>query len=1096
MAGKRKPVTFDDYIAGKREPATFDAFMAKKADTVVPGPRVPEIPTTTQEQPQRLSERIPFLEPTPNPEEQILTQLLNLGKGAGQLVADLPQFFVKDLPEALAATITGSGEPGIGTMVKEMTKDTAKVIAATALRQLNPEEYERWKQTPEGQQVNKMIFEEPIRPLLAPIIFGGAARGLAKRVGKAPTPRPKAEPAAIERGLIPKERIPTERVPIVEEILGVEKAKPKLEVAKKEVKPAPPPKGAKVEIAETPKEAVAEIIEGKRESTIGTTEFKKRMVAELDEAIATAKEMPADILELQRDLKTAYQRERGYSAITEKIEGKIESGEAPSITIEIPGDGEFKLLHDKATLATLRQKVSRMIEVEKPKKGRTGREGSKAALREAMERGEVTFEPAKKPKPSERGAVLNPFQEIATATSEMIQKAKAPPEITAGVKKAKEAMIEHDRQIRRSESTSKLFENTVNKNIPTDKQMTMVHAYEHKMKGKYWDQLSPLEKKITEWAAGEKAKLNQFIKDNDVLEMMPEQEGINHIFHHWIDPKTGQPFEAMYGKFSKGLPQAKQRTIPTYEAGQAKGLTPATTNLGKLIGLEWESVMRAHQSRQMFKTLHNVGADSKITIQLQTGKKPKPIRMVERWDQLQKQGLTDSYIRYDHWALDKAITFKDANGTLVRLKGAVGIRKELHPFVRAYLENPNYNTLDQLNFATKSAKLGMSMFHVVSLGAQEVANWRIPFKNIPRGRRLIKELDPDMRLLHQEGLDLWKGYEDIGYRQKFFQGKTWVGKTGNVAAYPITLMRSFIFDIVQPGMKASFAYDKFQKVLPKYLERGFTKEQAARAAVKAADGHFSHEHWKRSLLETNRWMVKAYFSPESRRWWQRMLLSPTWQREHLLVAKDVAKSFMPDKLIRKLKLEEMGPIKADYRKYALGAVTMIAAANLYNLMATKEMDGKAKHLWQNPPGRGFAVRALWDEPSYTVKTKDGKKRTVKGGKGYFRPLKSVFEVAESARDPIKKIGYKVSPMISAIGQQFWPSKYRREYKGIEAMPRRALDFVLDIGTPIQVGQTAQFLRGKKSLPGAILPFFGMPTSKVKDKKKKKKRSILSKLSIF
>lgn len=673
----------------------------------------------------------------------------------------------------------------------------------------------------------------------------------------------------------------------------------------------------------------------------------------------------------------------------------------------------------------------------------------------------------------EAGAVLDPMREISQATSEMIEKAKAPPEIRAGVAEGKKAMIEHDRQIRDAEFTSKKLGSVVDKNVPKDRQMLMVHAYEHKMRGKYWDQLEPLEKKLVELMADEKTKLNKFIKEHDVLEMMPQRADINHIFHHWINPESGKPYEAMYGKFSKGLPQAKQRTIPTYEAGMKADLKPATNNLGKLIGLEWESVMRAHQTREMVKTVHNVGADPKVTIQLRKGKKPKPIRMIERWDLLQKQGLTEGYKRRSYPCLDKPITFKDASGTMVRLKGAIGVRKEIDPFFDAYIRNPEYKTLDRLNFASKNLKLGMSLFHPVQLGFQEVCNWRMPFVHIPKGLRLIKELDPDMRVLYKEGLDLWKGFEDVGYRNQFFKGATVLGKTGNVIAWPVTGMRKLIFDVIQPGMKASFAHHRFQKLWPEYQKKGLSKEFCARDVVKAADGHFSHEHYKRSLLETNRWVVKAFFSPGSRRFWQRALLSFTWQRSHVRVAGSVGKSFLTDKMIRRLGLQEMGPIKADYRKYALGAATLITTVDAYNYMATQEMDGEAKHIWQNPKGKGFAVRALWNAPD--------------GSACYFRPLKSVFEVAEWVGSPFKKAEYKLSPWLSAAGEQFWPSKYKKEYEGVKDLPRRMLDFTLEVGTPIQADKTARYLEGKEPLPSTIAPFFGFPTSQEKEKGRRERK---------
>ena len=181
----------------------------------------------------------------------------------------------------------------------------------------------------------------------------------------------------------------------------------------------------------------------------------------------------------------------------------------------------------------------------------------------------------------------------------------------------------------------------------------------------------------------------------------------------------------------------------------------------------------------------------------------------------------------------------------------------------------------------------------------------------------------------------------------------------------------------------------------------------------------------------------------------------------------------------------MGPIRADYQKYALGAVMMVAAVDMMNYMITDKRDGKGLHIWENPEGKGFASRAWWNDPSYTVTNKNGDRRKIQGGKAYFRPLKSIYEVAEWQKDPVKKFTYKLAPALTALIRQISPSRYQQEYKGWPSMPDRAIDFMLDVGTPIQAGQVYQVWKGKKHPWGAVMPFFGMPTSKVKDKKKKK-----------
>jgi hypothetical protein len=316
-------------------------------------------------------------------------------------------------------------------------------------------------------------------------------------------------------------------------------------------------------------------------------------------------------------------------------------------------------------------------------------------------------------------------------------------------------------------------------------------------------------------------------------------------------------------------------------------------------------------------------------------------------------------------------------------------------------------------------------------------------------------------------------------------------------------MRDFIFKYVQPGMKVSFADALLNKLMPKYLEKtGWTAEEAlnawdkgkpmppevkarmqqcAREIVQKVDGHFSGEHYKRSLLESSRFMAKMYFSPEARVKWQAALLSPTWQREHLLVAKNVAKSFMPDSMIKKLGLSEMGPIKSQYQKYALGAAMMVGAVDLWNYQSSQMMDGEGKHLWENPKGKGFAVRAWWNEPSYQVTDKNGHVKTIPSAPAYIRPLKSVFEVAEWVHDPFKKMGYKLSPALSAMGEQLFGVK---KYDGLPDIPERAWDYITDSATPIVVDQSIKTAQGKQSVEAAVFPFFGMPVSRVKPEKRR------------
>jgi hypothetical protein len=229
---------------------------------------------------------------------------------------------------------------------------------------------------------------------------------------------------------------------------------------------------------------------------------------------------------------------------------------------------------------------------------------------------------------------------VSNATADLIRSTQTPPKVLAGVKQARVAMINHDRATRAAGFTRLQLRKVIDDVVPNrGQQMSMIHAYEGKLRGKNWNQLSEIEKGALRWAAQEKAKLNKFVRDNKILKPMSEEE-VNHIRHWWINPKTGSPYPGMYGKFSESVPQAKPRSVSTYQVGIDKyGMKPATTNIGELIGLDWESATRAYQARNMFKLLNSIKTQSGDQIILRRGRPPRDIRFVERWDQLRRQGL-------------------------------------------------------------------------------------------------------------------------------------------------------------------------------------------------------------------------------------------------------------------------------------------------------------------------------------------------------------------------------------------------------------------------------------------------------------------------
>ncbi len=231
------PLTFDDYLAGKRKPVTFDAFMAKKADTGVAEPRV------SAPQPEPEDERVPMLQIPrikPGPRAGKLEAFLgNIPIAAAELGINLPGWLMEMTRQARFGgeepteldILSPEGELQVPEMAKGLVAPAAKLAAGIKTR---------------GEtEAGKELFEEALgetvthpESVLLPFLIAASARGAGR--GRAAVPKGKAKPTGILSDIIPKERIPTERVPIVEEVLGVEKAKPKLEVAKREVKPTAP----------------------------------------------------------------------------------------------------------------------------------------------------------------------------------------------------------------------------------------------------------------------------------------------------------------------------------------------------------------------------------------------------------------------------------------------------------------------------------------------------------------------------------------------------------------------------------------------------------------------------------------------------------------------------------------------------------------------------------------------------------------------------------------------------------------------------------------------------------------------------------------
>jgi hypothetical protein len=562
--------------------------------------------------------------------------------------------------------------------------------------------------------------------------------------------------------------------------------------------------------------------------------------------------------------------------------------------------------------------------------------------------------------------------------------------------------------------------------LPREQQTMLNHAEE-------------LQKSITKYAV-----------DNGLITAEVAAKHPNYIKHWLIDPKTGEPFSPFWGQFSKSGPSMKERTFGTYKEAMAAGYQPATLNVAELVGKSYQEVHRIVETRKMLATIRQIESPVGGEMLRSAQGELKPMRIMEPWSRLIKQNKTDGYTKFDHRLLDYAIHYKDQDGVSHIIEGPVGVRKEFLPWVRAYIENPTYSKAEQLNNMFKTGKM-TSGFHIISLTANGLAGGRgiagkMPIENVIRGLKEAEVMSPELRVLNKCGLDAFKriNYEDIGRYHNMLYGGGLVKKTITFVPREMTALT---FDVVHRGLSVSLGLDIFRDMKQRAInrvERPLTVAEETEIGYKAVDivtNMLSGGDAKSKMLRATEWMAKYWYSPEARQKWQFGLLSPSWQRAHIAIAKEILKS-----VAHPMALESKY-----YRGYVYGAIGVYAAANLYNYFMTQYLDGEGKWMFENP--NPWVVRMPWNNPD--------------GSAVYGRLLKSIFEIPEAIQDLSGRVIAKVSPPIGAALHYY---KDRLAKSNTEL----AKDFVKDLALPMAAQRTEEWMKGKAALPTALAPVIGVP----------------------
>jgi hypothetical protein len=710
---------------------------------------------------------------------------------------------------------------------------------------------------------------------------------------------------------------------------------------------------------------------------------------------------------------------------------------------------------------------------------------------------------------SESGNVLNIPQEIVNGTKKIIDEYKTLPEIQKGTTDIRQALGKHLDLIKDAGFNAMKARELDKVMVPDPaRRFAINNAIEHQLKGMAWDELNPAEKKYAKDVYLQRNLVDEFNFKNDIVKPLTKEQtlarlqenlktaekpedkviiqsaidringsGWRHVTHQWLNKYTGEPNPIEYGKFNTATPLGKTRTIADLQMGKELGLNISNMGPMELAAREHESLMRADATRRTRQVLEWTPGETGVMID--RGQGPQQIQMAEKWSPLQRQGLTSDYKKLD------------IGGDLY------GVQKDLAPWVENYIKDPNYGTLSKLNFVSKSLVLGFNFFHGIGLMFQDIRMGHNPALDIYRGIKQGKmALDATDKVLYRQGGD-WYGqnYEDVGPTKKFFEGQGPItgrlSNIGNVISWPVQQIRDFTFKTVRENLKRTMARSIYEGKLADAQKAGLTQDQWGREVVKRVDSLFSGEDAKRGMLESGQFMQKLYWNATSKKVWQASMISPTWQREHLLDAKRIMQSVLPDVVTRKVGMaEQMSPlIKGQYRKGLYGAIALMGAADLYNYMMTLNMDGKGTHLWNNPKGYMFSVRAPWNNPD--------------GRQVYFRPFKSIVEIPEAvistAQGDASKFTGKLSAWIQGAAHQIKPNygefqggkegtRLAREGKSptlpvvIKKYSERAAAFAQDTGMPFSLGSIGPVVQGKEKPVQIVTDIIGLSTNSPKLRK--------------
>jgi len=523
----------------------------------------------------------------------------------------------------------------------------------------------------------------------------------------------------------------------------------------------------------------------------------------------------------------------------------------------------------------------------------------------------------------------------------------------------------------------------------------------------------------------------------------------HYVTHIWKIPKDRKGEVLNY--FTTHNPFTKKRTIPSLEAGIKLGLKPKTTDISELLRTYDQFKIKTAFDMKFAESLNNM-------VDSETG-----LKVMMRFDKAPADWVT-----IDHPSLSRAMAIGSLGEKGVILKKVpVKVHPEIADEVKAVFsqpfKSPVISTLETVNAFTKKSMLSFSFFHHFALtesafssgiGRKAMSMWNPYkiynalknkdyeiFKRMPAAQDSISHgvtygALPDFQVARvREGLlSVERATENIPV----------IGRGAKAVRTANDLWDKALWDYYHNSLKL-FAYEK---QVMKALKHGnkITQKQYGRPMNRAEIEEAKNQigQFINDSFGGQRWELQRFFKDaRNRQMMHWLLLSPDWTFSVLKQAFAPVKGHLLSQGGSTLERKLAGKVlkKRGISFWVKAILYYNIVSQSANIVNSEIWLDEPRFTWQNDPGHKLDIFAGFNE--------DGTKR-------YIRPGKQFREVMEWSYEPEKKLGAKLSPVLSEVIRQAGKvdpgSGYPTEFKDKEFFPSvpKRLVSVAKMGIPFSM----------------------------------------------